>query len=329
MPKCKLNIVLDEPDRVYPGGGTISGTVDVSVDSDATCKGLELRTSWTTHGSGNITGDSGEPVVIFEGDWVAGHHASYRFDLPIVEWPPTYHGHHLNIDHFVEARAKLPWAIDPKASEPFQMRSTHCEQTSNRKPRKKKNGGCLGLIVIFVIYMFVMRSGPQLLNIPKIGIWFMGALGLAVFLFWFIRSFLPKWALGSIEADLDREQFVAGEAVEGKITISPRKQIAINGIDMTVTGAERCVSGSGSNRRTHRHTLFEQTERVAESTTLYPRGVPQEFHFSINLPPDAPPTIDLHNNDIVWNVDLRVDIPSWPDWRISLPIQVTQKLNHE
>ena len=52
MPKCKLDLTLDEPDVVHPGGGTISGQVEVTVDKDVTCKGLEVRTHWTTHGRG-------------------------------------------------------------------------------------------------------------------------------------------------------------------------------------------------------------------------------------------------------------------------------------
>ena len=51
-------------------------------------------------------------------------------------------------------------------------------------------------------------------------------------------------------------------------------------------------------------------------------GHPNQFALGFTLPTDAPPTIDLHDNEIQWSVDLRIDIPRWPDWYISMPIQI-------
>ena len=321
MPKCKLDLILDEPDVVHPGGGTISGRVEVTVDKDVTCKGLEVRTHWTTHGSGNIDIGSEDSVIIYQGDWRAGHRATYAFEVPISEWPPTYHGHHLNIEHFVEARANIPWAFDPKASQPFQMHSTKHEGTGKKSSYKQGGFNWIGLLFAFAALAFFFNAGPRLFSLSSIGVWFLGGIGVIVLVFWIIRSVLPKWALGSVSAELDAESYCTGGTIGGTISISPRKSVQINGIQMTVSGQEKCVSGSGSNRRTHRHTLYEGKEQLAESMILNP-GHPNQFALGFTLPADAPPSIDLDDNEIQWSVDLRIDIPSWPDWYISMPIQI-------
>ena len=323
MPKCDLNIVLDEPDLLHPGGGVITGTVEVTVNSDVQCKGLELSTSWKTHGRGNVSSGDGDAITIFDGEWHQGNQNEYRFELPIPNWPPTYHGRYLNVDHFINARAKLPWARDPKASVPFQMVATKFEQEWSREAEKKSNSSCLGLIVAAAVIYFFIDSGFDFFGTYA---WFVGALGILAAGYFFIVYLLPKWALGAVDATLDSEIVPAGQAIEGSLTITPKKSVEIGGIEMVITAEERCVSGSGSNRRTHSHTLLEETEKLSDSRTLVSRH-PNEFPLKFELPANAAPTLDLNDNEIAWTVDLRVDIPRWPDWRISIPIQVTPSLH--
>ncbi len=66
MAACRINIRLnDEGPR--SGGEPITGVVVVNADKDVACKGLIVRTIWSTHGRGNI--DTGEVAsqVLFEG----------------------------------------------------------------------------------------------------------------------------------------------------------------------------------------------------------------------------------------------------------------------
>ena len=122
MAKCDLTIELDDPDRVYLGGETITGVVRVHCDTDVSCKALEVKSVWRTHGQGNVDSGEAETKILFSGQWTAGESPEYQFELSITEWPPSYHGHYLNVDHYVDARAMIPWGIDPKASVPFVMR---------------------------------------------------------------------------------------------------------------------------------------------------------------------------------------------------------------
>ncbi len=124
MAKCDLLVELDEPNRVYRSGDKVEGTVKVTVDADVKCSGLVLSTGWKTHGRGNVTGDKFDEVTVFSGDWVGGTKCEYRFSLTAGDWPQTYHGNFLSIDHYVEAQAKIPWAFDPKTATPFIVQAT-------------------------------------------------------------------------------------------------------------------------------------------------------------------------------------------------------------
>jgi len=43
---------------------------------------------------------------------------------------------------------------------------------------------------------------------------------------------------------------------------------------------------------------------------------------SVQLPENAPHSIDLDDNDLIWSATLRVDIPRWPDWAKEIRLQV-------
>ena len=123
MAKCDLSIELDDPKSVHPGGGKITGVVRVDVDKNVSTKGLIVSSGWETHGRGNVASGEFDSKTLFTGDWHAGDKLEYRFELPIGDWPPSYHGNYLNIDHCVKVRAKIPWGFDPKATQVFLMLS--------------------------------------------------------------------------------------------------------------------------------------------------------------------------------------------------------------
>ena len=124
MASCDLSIELDRTrdDHTYDVSETIRGVVRVRVDKDVNCSGLEVRTLWATHGRGNVDSKVVDSKIVDAGQWSTGQTKEYPFELTVGGWPPTYHGHYLNVDHYVEARAKIPWGFDPKASLPFQMK---------------------------------------------------------------------------------------------------------------------------------------------------------------------------------------------------------------
>lgn len=320
MAKCDLTIELDQPRSVHSGGGKITGVVRVAVDADVKCSGLEVTSVWKTHGRGNVaTGQAGK-ATLFTGEWRAGENPEYRFELPIADWPPTYHGHYLNVDHYVDARAKIPWSFDPKDSAPFLMRpSCGPDGATIAKNATEVKGiaGCIigvAILVFMAVFLGMMAAaGPfalVFLLIPAIG----GVI-------WFFRVFLPKYLLGEVQYGLVPEAISPGDASTGELVIRPRKNVAINGVTLLLEGREQCVSGSGSNRTTHKKVFFEKLDTLQVATTLQ-AGNEHRYALRVDVPEDAPHSIDLNDNDLIWSAKLRVDIPRWPDWVKEIQLQV-------
>ena len=177
--------------------------------------------------------------------------------------------------------------------------------------------GCLIGMVIFGalggLFAAIVASGPFalfFLLIPAGG-----------FGFWMFRVFLPKYLLGDVQYGLAPETISPGEAATGELTIRPRRNVSINSVTLLLQGREQCVSGSGSNRTTHKKVFFDQLDTLQDATTLR-AGKQHRIPLSVQLPENAPHSIDLDDNDLIWNATLRVDIPRWPDWRKEIQLQV-------
>ncbi|MGI9471561.1 MAG: hypothetical protein ACR2NZ_08525 [Rubripirellula sp.] len=320
MANCDLSIELDQPDRVYLGGEMITGSVRVATDADVKCTGLEVSSGWRTHGRGNVDSGIGQTATLFVGEWKSGDQAEFRFELPVSHWPPSYHGRFLSIDHCVDARVKIPWGIDPKASIPFQMKPSCGAEGATVPSQVTEVKGILGCFVGVLVLGFLLIFLSTMAAAGPFALVFM-ILPLAAFVFWFFVKFLPKYALGDVRCELPFDSVSPGHPVSGELFICPRKPVSINAITANFQAIEQCVSGSGTDRTTHKHVLFENLESLQEAVTL---NAGQEYRFPIEtpLPEDAPYSIDLADNNLIWSATLRVDIPRWPDWVKEIPIRV-------
>lgn len=326
MAKCDLSIVLDDPQGMHAGGGKISGVVRVQVDADVACKGLEVKSLWRTHGRGNVASETAGTSTLFQGQWQAGETQEYRFELPIAQWPPSFQGYYLSVDHYVDARAKIPWAFDPKASEPFQVVASCGPEETQVAEQSAQMKGIVGCFVSIFATVALVGFGLTLsafggfalllLIIPLLGgVW------------WFFRKFLPKYLLGDVRVDFTASPVSPGETASGQLVIRPRKNVSINEIDLHLHARERCVSGSGSNRTTHRHTFVDTHESVHAATTLT-AGKEHRFPINVSIPADAAYSLDLSDNEVIWSTTLRVDIPRWPDWVEEVPLLVLPSGDH-
>tara|TARA_R110002049_G_scaffold50370_1_gene142944 strand:+ start:33499 stop:34917 length:1419 start_codon:yes stop_codon:yes gene_type:complete len=320
--KCDLSIEIDGGDRIYTGGDIITGVVRVNADKDVNCSGLQVRTLWATHGRGNVDSEEADSKILFTGQWVAGEEQEYRFELNVGGWPPTYHGHYLNVDHYIEARAKIPWGFDPKATVPFRLHATHPnEETAKRSNVIELKGPAAALVGLVFLSVFLGMGFAMAASFGWIILVAFFALPLFGGLFVAFRFLLPKWALGEVVCEIDTEQVSPGQEVTGELTIQPRKNVSINGITLKLSAKERCVSGSGSNRTTHTHQIFDQTYKVEDTTSLRPNEK-RRFPLCFQLPTTAPYSLDLGNNDLIWSANVNVDIPRWPDWRKTISLNV-------
>ncbi len=311
MAACNLKIELDEPKKIRLGGEVVTGTVVVRCDKETSCKGLIVCSRWTTHGRGNVDSGTTEEQTVFQGAWQAGQEYKYPFELNCATWPPTYYGTYLNVSHNIEARAKLSWATDPKAIVEFPVVTSSSPADVQPSRKQSSSMGMLGWVILSAIALIFLIAFWWLLPIVAI----------VVALVWFFKSFLPKQLTGSIETKLEPRRVRAGEVMRGHLSFTPKRSVTINGVRCTFTGVESCVSGSGSNRKSHSHDLHNEVVELAGGQRL-PSSQLQSFDFDILVPTNAAPSMKLSDNQVLWNVEMRIDIPSWPDWTETFPLIV-------
>lgn len=312
MTACRVTIELDEPQKIRSAGENVTGYVVIRCDKDVNCKALELSTRWSTHGRGNIDQGIGELIAVYSGMWIAGQEYRYPFKLATAAWPPTYYGTYLNVSHTVHGRAKIAWAIDPTAE--VEIPVVALKAPEDLQPSRQQISGVGGsvLLVILgllaVVFLFVF-------------LWIVPFILIAAGIYWFFKKFLPKQFTGSIQSDLQPKRVFPGQAIAGTLRFTPKRNLKINEIRYKITCVENCVSGSGSNRTTHRHEVLSFSEQLAHAQVL-PAGQEQDFKYEFKIPHDAAPSMKLSDNELKWNVEMRIDIPSWPDWSESFGIVV-------
>ncbi|MEL6894540.1 MAG: hypothetical protein AAFP90_00355, partial [Planctomycetota bacterium] len=315
MPKCSLTIQLDSADGT-PNvcGGKISGRVIVDVSDDVKCNGLVVRSTWKTHGRGNVTSETVDTVTVFTGNWTGGSRPEYPFTVKVADWPPTYHGRYLSVDHAIEVQAKIPWAFDPKAEMAF---PAIADGRRGEQPAfaRAASGGASKMVGIIAAVIGAMVFGGVVigfaLNAPFL-LLFVLPVVLIIFGVWFFFSVLPTWVVGKPTMQLSADHFHPGQTIEGSLIIDPSKSFQHEGISVTLHCYEQCVSGSGSNRKTHRHTL--QEEKFPLVAAGMRSGGEGPIAFSIPLPKQPVYSLKLGDNEIKWELEAEIEIPKWPDW---------------
>lgn len=335
MSKCDISIELNDPAARYPAGGSLRGVVTVSVNAACKCNALTLALGWHTHGQGNRAGESVAAVELFRGHWEAGRRVSYPFEIPLPAGPLSYHGHFLNVDWFLQARADIPWAIDPKVERDILLVAGASPEPASSPPvdaellrlRQQHNGLISwGLFLFslpisatgcFLAYRAVV-DGSVLTGIVLL---VMGAAFVLVGLmmaFVGLRNRLAALRLGQVELDWPEGPLYPGDMVSLRLRLNAVE--GLNAFKATLFCREAVVSGSGTNTTTHRHNIVSlpiELARTAES----PTGL-CVVEGGLALPQDAPPSFYAPDNELSWMVELHIDVARWPDWMRRLYLDV-------
>lgn len=313
MATYRIKIDFDESKRSYTGGEPITGKVIVVADNDLRCTGLVVRCYWATHGRGNVTQGQTDTAILFDGDWISGKEYQYPFKLNTAAWPPTHYGNLINVSHFVEAQAKLPWATSPKHSAEFTVIATDAPENSAPAATTVNNFWVKLILAPIAVVVLLLLIPLLLMLLPLVAI--------ISFFYWLFKIVIPGRITGKVQFATEPAVVLAGESISGFCEFTPKSTSPIQGITWTVTCTEKCISGSGTNKTTHKHLLVSQVYELAPAGTLK-SGERQRFEFQFPVPITAHPTLKLTDNEILWASELRIDIPKWPDWVKEIPFVV-------
>lgn len=313
-----LIIELEQPDRARRPGEVVRGTVHVRPGAGETSRGLHVRRCWKTHGRGNRdTGDAQE-LTLHEGPIPDGGPGTFPFEFDVPARPVTYRGRLLNVDHYVEAWLDLPMALDAKTEVEFGVvpGEDAAPPPADLLERSEKAGkvgvsGCGALVGIAMLFIgfALLPFGLILIAVA------------AVLIIPPVRRTLAEKKLGRITATLHPEVVAPGGEVAVRVAVEPDRDRSVNQVHAIVRCREICVSGRGTDRTTHREEL-ESLPLTLQGPSSLRMGQRTTFEGTFQVPADAGHTFVSSNNNVVWDVEVHVDIPSWPDWRERVPLVV-------
>ncbi|HBJ38186.1 MAG TPA: hypothetical protein DDZ51_26215 [Planctomycetaceae bacterium] len=313
MAKCGLSIELQQVDPALQGGDKVRGHVRVDADADVRCRSITVYAGWRTRGKGNVAQELGPKVELFSGDLAAGQSMRFPFEVDAMRWPPSYNGYQFSVEHFIETTADIPWAFDPKVSTPIHVLPGETRETDFPQPIVLGKFPQVAVASVFsvmgMVTMFMMLGpNPIVLAIAPVGIM------LVIFGLLLTFKWLPKMYVGQVTYELKPQRLCPGESLSGSFSIRPNRTIKPEYIRLRITATETCISGSGSNAKTHRHELFQRDIMLADHPEL---AGDKTIRYEINtrLPPVAAYSIKLTSNELQWLTELRVGIPGLVDWK--------------
>lgn len=320
MSKCDFWIEFERANRTYLAGEIVRGKLTIEVNQDVECRDLKLTGLWRTHGRGNQAKGEYYNTSLYQGQLKQGERRQFDFEFQIPRLPITYHGTLINVDHYVSARVDIPWAFDAKGEADFIVLPGDSPQgvaapLATFAPKTSKIGvfigSGIGIALLVIGFFFIPAFGIGLV-IMAIG---------AGILFFTFRNILAERKLGPVECVLAPTHQVPGGELGIRVSMTPKKSATISKIKATITGHEIAVSGSGTNKTTHRHQLHSETFVIDSNLSLSPGVTHTSEHF-FPCPDTQAYSFSLGENRIEWAIMVHVEIARWPDWVQTLYITV-------
>ncbi|MFP6704024.1 MAG: hypothetical protein VB861_19910 [Planctomycetaceae bacterium] len=323
MSKCDISIEFDAENRTYRGGETVSGRVLVEVNKDLTSNGIKLIHFWQTHGYGNTdSGERIEEMLDTDSQLFAGEVRTYPFSFVADRQPLTYHGHYVNIDHYVRVEVDVPWAIDPKLEEDYVLLAGETpEEVTGKRDEiiefEDETATQMGPAVKAIIFTLL---GGVLLLVAFVAFSLLPIILLVVGIFW-VRKKMVSGRLGDVQLKTPHLVVGAGEDWPLELTFTPKKNFLVNGIEVKMSCCESATSGHGTNSTTRTHTVVEKVHVLEPAGQL---AANEQFERQVALPfPETDAySFNGSDNNITWTVEVRIDIPRFPDWKSKQTVQL-------
>jgi hypothetical protein len=323
----------------------VLGEVAVRLDASVQCRRLSVTLNWRTHGKGNTDEGKGESLALFEGEWPAGQHRyPFRFMAPSA--PATHHGQLVNVDHYVVARADIPWASDPKAEADIlidggaaaDFTSAMAKSVSPTDVRKAMGiipniaigcGGFAALVCLVIMGVAMAASVRRGSGVGGILLDMLGTLPAPLFLVaglfgvrWGIMRKMRAARLGEPEVTVEPLQPSVGGMVAVAIVINPKTDVVLEEASFDLVCTETATSGSGTNQTRHNHELLRIGQVLDAGGGTLPAGLPAHLKGRLAIPAGSPVSFASPNNRVAWTVQARVRVTGWPPWTAGVPLTV-------
>lgn len=341
MSRCDLEVVLAKPGPFAPGD-TVDGFVGVTVNAPCRCRALKVQLQWRTHGRGNRTQGVVAEEIVFSGEWQAGERGLHPFSFTLPAGPFTYQGTNLNVEWAVHATADIPWAIDPKEDAVFELPvpaafpgPVELGPRAHVPDAPQVIAHAIGLVMGLFVGGFglflsatlaLIFCGGALSGAPDLPI-LLALVVPGIFTlvgFFLVRgpaiALLARRRLGPIEVEVPSEAH-PGAPLPVRVRLQPTREVQVESITAALVATEVVVSGSGTNRRTHKHELHRSAVTLQRGGQLT-AGLPTNLSGTLNVPEGAPLSFGATDNALRWEVVVRVDVPGVLDAEERVAVEV-------
>lgn len=336
MSTCNLRVELEHQRHCATAlacGERVRGHAIVEVDQEVQASAVVVELEWYTHGRGNRTQGTVAEARLPAQRFLPGAPARLPFDFALPDaGPVTYRGELLNVDWRVKARVDLPWKIDPRAEEDLVIHAGPRSSPFRTLPlghTASVTNSALGCIALFVAPFIVVGVGAVVSAFLE-GSFFLFAWGLifagvpALILVGMIARRMAQKAVGHAQAGFIPARVLPGGTSEVRVDL-PRQLVGrIRKVTCQFIGEEEVVSGSGTDKKTHRHRLHEAAVPMSASNT----GTHVRYSGRIRVPEGAAPTFAVSHNRVLWHARVVADITGVPDpsWDDELEVDVERPL---
>lgn len=202
------------------------------------------------------------------------------------------------------------------ASDPLSLLRLGDTTPATLRPKFSGRSKLLGAILVAafwngIISIFIAGAGwfTMIFLLPFIAVG-LGLIGLVIYQF--LALFNPVPTL-----DLSARTIPLGGAAELRWRFSGQTS-RIRELTVTLRGVERATYRKGTSTCTDESAFYEMELYRTSNTAEIASG-----QVGFVLPPDTMHSFSAENNKIIWRLDVRGDIKSWPDVKESFEIEVT------
>lgn len=115
-----------------------------------------------------------------------------------------------------------------------------------------------------------------------------------------------------------------GEAFTCWIEQQAKRQVTITCLVVKLICRESATYRRGTSTTTVTHDVYSNAITTAENETI-DVGRPLSAELNFQIPPDSMHTFDASHNKIQWLLDVRTQIPRWPDYTAQVMVHVAPK----
>ena len=190
-------------------------------------------------------------------------------------------------------------------------------KSSRFKKNSPKEATGVGKLFVFLLFavLLVLFSFFAIVLVPIL------LVAGSVYLIW--QKMITS-RVGNVEVKTPHIVVAPGEEWPLELCFTPRKSFAINGITVKLFAQESATSGSGTNKTTHRHTVFEEVHTL-EAAGMLAAGQPVRRQLTVAFPKTEAYSFEASDNEVEWSAEIRIDMPGFPDWKKKQDLQVVPR----